>query len=346
MKVEKQLPAVATIDSRERRQTVLPDAPASVSRKAPANPVDTHRAERAAGKNANFNLQLNQQLSSMQSADSYLGELADRLAQLKLSLGRELSNSQPGAREAVKQAMQQAHSLLRQRAERSGNSLDASFKLRLNEPVRSRFSLEGLESIDAIRRAGKETLLFSGGRALAEPVAVVLDEDMSEQQILRRFNTSLGQAGIRAELDAGGAVKFSAKESDWQQLKGQLAVQGEGKLFAKGKPTRLDSHEDELLRLPADSSLDSFRELRRVLDDVVRALDKIASLREQLSHRQEEIREFLARQSHQDEKQWAQDYASLVFNLMRQSPSSYAAVTQTVIAQANINRFTVVSLLS
>jgi hypothetical protein len=31
---------------------------------------------------------------------------------------------------------------------------------------------------------------------------------------------------------------------------------------------------------------------------------------------------------------------------MQRSPSSYAAVTQTVVAQANISRFAVVSLLS
>jgi len=35
-----------------------------------------------------------------------------------------------------------------------------------------------------------------------------------------------------------------------------------------------------------------------------------------------------------------------VFNLVRDSGSSYAAVTQTVVAQANLSRFAVVSLLS
>ncbi len=97
---------------------------------------------------------------------------------------------------------------------------------------------------------------------------------------------------------------------------------------------------------PEELQLDSFRELRRLLDSVVAGLDKVTSLREQLSNRQQEIREFLARQAHADEKQWAMDFSRSVFNLMQRSPSSYAAVTQTVVAQATISRFAVVSLLS
>ncbi len=56
--------------------------------------------------------------------------------------------------------------------------------------------------------------------------------------------------------------------------------------------------------------------------------------------------QFLARQANRDEKQWALDFSRSVFNLMQRSPSSYAAVTQTVAAQATLSRFTVVSLLS
>ncbi|MBM7059119.1 hypothetical protein JQX08_00195 [Pseudomonas sp. UL073] len=346
MKVDNQFPAVSAIEPQERRQTQN-DTQVARTRKAARAPVpQAAPSERSAGKSASFNIQLNQQLSSMQSAESYLGELADRLGQLKLSLGRELSSAQGVDRQGLKQQIKDANQMLAERAERSGNSLDATLKLRLHEPVRARFTLQGLESISDVQRAGKETLLFSGGRKLAEPAAVVLDEQMSEQQILRRFNASLGQAGIRAELEQGGTLKFSARESDWQQLKGQLAVQGEGKLFPHGQATRVQSDEEQLVKLPAEAQVDNQRELRRMLDNVINALDKIASLREQLGHRQEEIREFLARQAEQNEQQWAAEYASSVFNLMRDSGSSYAAVTQTVVAQANISRFAVVSLLS
>ncbi|KJU75643.1 hypothetical protein ACSMFQ_23660 [Ectopseudomonas chengduensis] len=340
IKVDTQLPVVTALDPQARRP-VQGEQPLQRQRKQlPAEPAPPPR-----GKSATFNLQLNQQLTSMQAADSYLGELAGRLGQLKLSLSRELSNAQAGERDGIKRELEQVRKLLAERSQRSGETLDASFKLRLSEPVRSRFSLQGLDSIAAVQQAGKETLLFSAGRKLAEPLAVVLDEGLSEQQILRRFNAGLGPAGIRAEVDHGGALKFSARESEWQQLKGELRVQGEGKLASQAQAVVV-SHEEQMLRLPEAARLDGARELRRALDEVVAALDRIGTLREQLSHRQEEIRDFLARHADHNEREWAKDFAGEVFSLMRRSPSSYAAVTQTVVAQANISRSSVVSLLS
>jgi hypothetical protein len=345
MKIGKPLPAVSAINPHERRQALLADVP-TPSRRLPV-PGDTAHAEVANKKSTSFSLQLNQQLSSMQSAESYLNDLHGRLSQLKLSLSREISSpTSSSGPDAIRHAMQEVEQLLRERSKRSANSLDATLKLRLSEPVRSRFSLQGLESLEAIRQSGRETLLFSGGRQLAEPVAVVLDDDMSDEQILRRFNGSLGQSGIRAELDDSGRLRFSARESDWQQLKDQLAVQGEDKLFAKGRFQRLPSQEEQLLKFPEEPALDSLRELRRMLDTVVAGLEKVGALREQLGQRQREIREFLAQQADVDEQRWAKDFSHSVFNLMQRSPSSYAAVTQTVVAQANISRFAVVSLLS
>jgi hypothetical protein len=345
MKIDKQqLPAITAIEPQERRQA-LGEIPPGRLRKTAKEVAQTPRQERAQ-KSASFNIQLNQQLSSMQSADNYLGELATRLGQLKLSLSRELSGSQATDRQALTQHLKDVGDLLSRRSERSGNTLDAMLKLHLHEPVRSQFTLQGLESMDAIQRSGRESLIFSVGRTLSEPLAVVLDEGLSEQQILRRFNASLGQAGIRAELTTDGELKFSARESDWQQMRGQLKVRGEGKLFAAEHFTLVRSHEDELIEVAPAEALESQRELRRMLDSVVQALERVTSMREQLSQRQEEIRDFLLRQANQDEQQWAAEYANSVFNLMRQSGASYSTMTQAVVAQANISRYTVVSLLS
>ena len=343
IKVDKQLPVVTVLDPQARRPVQGEQAPQRVRKAAPSN---EQAQVQARGKSATFNLQLNQQLTSMQAADSYLGELAGRLGQLKLSLGRELSNAQAGERDGLKRELEQVRKLLAERGQRSGEALDASFKLRLNEPVRSRFSLEGLESVQDIQRSGRETLLFSAGRQLAEPAAVVLDDGMSTEQVLRRFNATLGQAGIRAELDSDGALKFSAPEADWQQLKGQLAVQGEGKLFAKGKSTRLKSQEEGLLAFPTEIRTDAFREQRQLLDSVVSALDRIGGLRDQLRHRQDDIRDFLDRHASEDEREWAHAFAGSMLDRMGRSATHYSAAAQTVVAQANLSRFAVVSLLA
>lgn len=344
MKVENPFPAVAAIDG-QPRQAPPAVGERTLRQRKPARSAAS-AGERSVGKAAGFSIQLNQQLSAMQSAEGYLGELADRLNQLKLSLGRELGSGQGGNRKQLEQPLQQAAELLAQRRERSAGGLDANLDLHLHEAARTRFAIDGLATLDEARAGGRETLLFHTGRAQGEPGVVVLDDAMSDQQLLRSFNVGLASSGIRAELDADGRLTFSMAEADWRKQGGQLNVQGEGKRFAKDRASPARTREQRLLDLPQSLAGSDQRELRHMLDQVIDALDRIGTLRDQLRQRQGEIREFLARQADRDEQQWAQDYAASVFNLVRDSGSSYAAVTRTVVAQANLSRFAVVSLLS
>lgn len=349
MKIDKQTAVSSALDANSQAysRSRLNPAPQrnQTARAVEGNTAEARPATRASAGNGGFNLQLNQQLSSMQAADRYLGDLAENLSSLKLSISRQLSSSMSNEREAISKGLQQVNSLLDERSKRTGQSLDANFNLRLNEPLRSRFSLPGLESLETIKRSGKETLVFTGGRALQEPLAVVLDEGMSDEQVLRNLNAGLGSAGIRAELDAQGALKFSMPENDWQDLKEQLRVKGEGKLFSANTGA-LKPREEGLLGFDPAQAQESARELRQLLDSVVAALDRISGLRQQLSQRQDDVREFLARQESQDEKQWALNFASAVFSINGRKASSYSVVSQTVIAQAQLTRFAVVSLLS
>lgn len=212
---------------RERQQTPAAQPTSAPSRTvAPDRPMLRSPAQRSPGKPSSFNLQLNQQLSQMQATDQYLGELAGRLDHLKLNLGRELAASRPADRETLRQATREVNALLQQRGARTAQSLDADLRLRLGEPVRSRFRLEGLDSLEAIRAAGRETLVFSFTRQPGEALAVALDEGLAPEQVLRRFNQGLGAAGLRAELDSDGALRFSAPEAQWRTLQDQLQVQG------------------------------------------------------------------------------------------------------------------------
>ncbi len=356
MKIEKQTAVSSALEANSQAygRSRLNPAPGRNSTPAASthdsSPVEGGAAEarpaqRVAGGNGGFNLQLNQQLSSMQATDRYLGDLAEHLSSLKLSISRQLSSPVGNERDAISKGVQQVNTLLDERSKRTGQSLDANFTLRLNEPLRSRFSLPGMESLDTIKRSGKENLVITAGRALQEPLAVVLDEGMSDEQVLRNLNAGLGSAGIRAELDAQGALKFSMPENDWNAVKNQLRVKGEGKLFpATG--SQVNPVEDGLLGFDPGLAQESGRELRQLLDSVVAALDRISGLRQQLSQRQQDVREFLARQESRDEKQWALNFASAVFNINGRKASSYSVVAQTVIAQAQLSRFTVVSLLS
>lgn len=362
MKIDKQTAVSGALDANTQayhRSRLNPAAGRSAGARAQAtDPIEGNAAEarpgaKSAGTSGGFNLQLNQQLSSMQATDRYLGDLAEQLSSLKLSISRQLSSPLSNEREAISKGLQQVNSLLDERSKRTSQSLDASFTLRLNEPLRSRFTLPGMESLEAIKRSGKETLVITGGRVLQEPLAVVLDDGMSDEQLLRNLNAGLGSAGIRAEVDAQGALKFSMPEKDWQALKNQLRVKGEGKLFpvagsqVKPQEEGLLGFDPGLAQAQTPSrTKESVRELRQLLDSVVAALDRIGTLRQQLSQRQDDVREFLARQESQDEKQWALNFASAVFNINGRKASSYSVVAHTVIAQAQLSRFAVVSLLS
>lgn len=345
--VDKQLPAVTPFDL-DRRTADLKGVP--VQRQSRAQPVqrETRTSERAPRQSSTYSLQLNQQLSSIQSANSYLNEVQSRLSQLKLKLSAEVSaaSSQSVSRQQAREALQKVNAILDQRSRNTGNVLDASFQLKLNEPVRIRFSLQGLENIEQVRASGQETLVFSAGRQLSEPLAVVLDDGMSVEQTLRRFNLPLNQAGLRAEIDPDGSLKFSARESDWTALRDELAVQGEGKLFAKGHYARVESAEDGLLGLPSESTLESVREMRQILDSVVSALDRVTQLREQIRERESDIRLFLAEHLQDDERQWAQTYVEALNEVMHRGPVNYVSQAQVVVSQANLTRYSVVSLLS
>ncbi len=343
MRVDKHSPIVSGLDRQTPKRSLVTVADAAQQ----TQPERGAAMGSAQGrKSAGFGLQLNQQLTTMQSASSYLAQLSATLVPLKLSLSRELGNARIQDREGVDAQLGELRSLLEQRNSRSAGSLDGQLNLHLTEPVRARFSLPGLESLQTLQQAGRESLLFSIGRSSQEPLAVVLDEGLSEEQILRRFNVGLAPAGIRSELTTDGALIFSAREADWQAVREHLRVKGEGVLFAAQRFTELQPVESQMLQPQALEQLEEPREVRRMLDTVVKALDHIQELGEQLRLRQDEIRSFLARQLGEDEQRWAGDYVTAVYNLMRKSSSSYTSVSDTLVAQATISRFTVISLLS
>jgi len=279
-----------------------------------------------------------------------LRQLTDQVSSLKQAISLQLSAA-PLTMEATghhshQPMLEKINHLLDQRSLLSDGTLDASFQLSLNEPLRSRFQLKGLESLPSIQQSGKETLVFNAGRHMAAPIAVVLDNNMSEAQILRRFNNSLGQTGLHAEKDAEDQLRFSAPEQYWQKLRGQLIVQGEDKLFAKGQPTGVQSTTESLFGEPLELVDSSREELHRLLDSLDQGLERIGLVVDQLHQRQRDVREFLRGQESPSEKVWAHDYVTSAFDTSELHGGSYIRVAQIVLLQANVTRYTVVGLLS
>ncbi|WMI97587.1 hypothetical protein RBU55_18675 [Pseudomonas chlororaphis subsp. aurantiaca] len=348
MKVVHERSTIASYDLGMRTQAQLREA-APQRRARNAQAVSTGPSARPSGKMADLSLQVNQQLSSVQSAHSYLTQVSEQLKDLKRDLGRSIGAAKSSTPDlgGLARSVTSLNKLLDNRSRLSAASLDAQLGLSLDEPLRSRFSIKGLETIPAVLASGSETLLFNAGRHMPGPIAVVLDDDMSAAQLLRRFNTSLAQAGLHAEVNENAQLRFSAAEPQWRKLKGQLSVQGEDKLFSKTGFTPVRSQEDNLLGEPLVVPQTYERTvLRCMLETVDNGLTQIKGVVEQLNMRQAQATGQLGRHENKDEQRWVHDFTARLFNSSPASTTDYSRVAQVVVCQANVSRKTVMGLLS
>lgn len=347
MKVVNERSAIASYDLGMRTRAQLRD---TAPRQRVHNPKlpQVQPPARQPGKMVGLSLQLNQQSSSIQSAHLYLTQVTEQLSSFKRDLGRSLNGASKGTldSETLGRSVKRLNDLLENRSRLSAASVDAQLGLNLDQPLRSRFSIKGLESMSHVQASGNETLLFSAGRHMAGPIAVVLDDDMSNSQILRRFNTSLAQAGLHAEVTDEAQLRFSAAESQWGKLKGQMSIQGEGKLFDKAGFTPVQSREENLLGAPLIAPQNTGRiELRKLLDTVDKGLVRVNGVIEQLNQRQGHVKEQINRHESKDEKRWAHDFAGRVFEQDKGQGNDYVRVAQLVQSQSGVTRHRVAGLM-
>ena len=347
MKVVNERSAIASYDLGMRTQAQQRET-APQQRVRNARQSEPLPVPRQSGKMAGLSLQLNQQSSSIQAAHLYLTQVTEQLGNFKRDLGRSLSGATKGNLDSqtLTRSVERLNDLLENRNRLSAASVDAQLRLNLDQPLRSRFTIEGLESLSTVQASGSETLLFSAGRHMPGPVAVVLDDAMSSSQILRRFNTSLAQAGLHAEVSGEAQLRFSAAESQWGKLKGQMSIQGEDKLFPRASFTPVHSLEDNLLGAPLVAPQGTGRaELRQLLDTVDKGLVRVNGVIEQLNQRQGHAREQIGRHESKDEKRWAHDFAAHAFERNGEQGRDYLQVAQLVQCQANVSRHRVVGLM-
>lgn len=347
MKVVKERSAIASYDIGMRTRTQLRDTAATQRDARAASPVAAAPAQHQLDKMGRLSLQINQQSSSIQSAQVYLHEVAEHLSVLKRELRRDVSVSAATTpnEEVISRLVTRLNSLLDDRSRMSDGSLDAQLNLKLDEPLRSRFSIKGLESLQAVQASGSETLLFNAGRYMPGPVAVVLDDDMSQSQLLHRMNSALAQAGLHAQLSGADQLSFSADEAHWRKLKGQLSIQGENKLFSKDGFTPIDSQKENLLGTPLAMPKGGREEARHLINTLDKGLQRISGVVEQLKLRQAEAREQLGRYESKDEKRWAHDFVGRLFDLHDHHESQYRRVAQVVLSQAHLSTHMVVGML-
>ncbi|AHG19680.1 hypothetical protein Z042_08630 [Chania multitudinisentens RB-25] len=166
-----------------------------------------------------YNVQLNQQLTVVQQADDYLAQTETRLLQIRHTFRQE---NAPEPFIALKKHLDR-------RTEIAGNAIDRHFTVCLQQKNSVNFTLPGMEKL--LSDPGGELLIFALEGKPRELAAVALPDEVSPLQTLMHLNLGLGRFGIHAQQTPGGQLNFSVTESDWDRIRQQLTVCGQGHHF-------------------------------------------------------------------------------------------------------------------
>lgn len=280
-----------------------------------------------------YNVQLNQQLTAVQQAESYLSSTETYLLQLRHAAGKGKGRQQA-------EVLQR---LLANRTLLSGGTVDRQFTARLQSQTQVKFALPGSERV--LNSPGGETLIFMLDGVKRELAAVALPEEGTPRKVLTYLNQGLGRMGIHADLSRNGQLSFSVDETRWESISQRLSVRGEGHNFPVDSFTVLTAQpemaQQEALRqlvTHLDSGWESQRHFQRVLDHITTQRGMLKTHQDRIHSRIEEM----ATPYH---AQQAQETARALGMVLEKSGRNFSSLNRSLSAQANIQMATVKNLL-
>ncbi|MEK6349365.1 MAG: hypothetical protein V4764_17915 [Burkholderia sp.] len=287
-----------------------------VAQAPPPGAVATH-AERGCAARIGFvarQAELNVAVTGAQRAAGFLDTARTRLGELKAALaasaaGRPLPDGMLDASLARVRAQWHA------RPAATGGALDASLAFRAAGDAQQRFRLRALDAA-ALAAGGAETLMFHpaglgkasasvtfdaatlAGDALADEGAAgeaVFDAARSgdgpamvgqptRDALSRRLDRALAPVGIRVACDDVDGLTFTTAESNWPAVRDRMMIQGGGKRFPGGRPSRAQADALPAGIDPASWGVDSAAARHATLREVVRALDTVKRARAEVQH--------------------------------------------------------------
>ena len=278
-----------------------------------------------------YNVQLNQQLTAVQQADSYLAQTETQLLQVR----------QQSLRGDATQQVNTLQKHLQRRTQLSGGTVDRHLNASLEHKSTVNFTLPGSETL--ISQPGGETLVFSLGGRQREMTAISLPEEATPRQTLTRLNVGLGRLGIHARQTASGQLMFSVDESRWERVSQQLTVRGEGGHFPADAFTLLapqaeTANSDEVVSLVARRERESQSRLQNTLEH-------ITTQRSKLRQQQERVASRISDMATVYNPAQARETARALGEALANSGGSYSTLTRALGAQANVRLATVKNLL-
>ncbi|MCA8273584.1 hypothetical protein LGN17_13845 [Burkholderia sp. AU30280] len=216
--------------------------------------------------------QLNADVTVAQRALAFVETAAGQLRGLKRAISVALSGAENRG-DGAAALIAKFGALWRDRAVRAGGVLDAQLVVRPAADAVCTFRMRALD-VEQWRSGGAETLVFHPAGLGKQPVSVSFgDAPLDAAALSRKLDHALACTGVRATLAVDGQIDFTVAELRWPTVRDHLMVQGEGRRFPGGRPSRAQVDAAPEVVDPARWKVTDRVSQRAALRDVVHALD-------------------------------------------------------------------------
>lgn len=287
----------------------------------PASPLITTRPQR-------YSVQLNDQLTTLQQADHYLGNLEQQLLDYRHASRR--------GGQAQQQKGGEIATLLDKRSTLSAGSVDRQLQSVLQGAARVTFQAPALASLLQNQQPGSCMFSVSDGRQ-TQLSAVVVGDDVDSGQYKMMIGNALRRVGVQIHEQKGNFT-FSTRESQWPQVESTLSLRDDdstASAFTLLKTVADPSRADELRQGMTQGN-------PRSLD---MALESIGEQRAQMAVQQEKARQLIDGMARFPEGESAVLASKTLGGVLDEANHNYQVLTQAVNGQARLSSQTVRSLL-
>lgn len=302
---------------------VRPKQPVTTS-DYPASPLIATRPQR-------YSVQLNDQLTTLQQADHYLGQLEQQLLDYRHATRRGGQTQQQKGTEISR--------MLEKRSGLSGGAVDRQLKPVLQGDARVTFHAPELARMLQDNSPGSRMFSVFDGRQ-TQLSAVVVGEDITSGQYKIQMSNALRRVGVQIQ-ERQGSVAFSATEAQWPHIEKSFSVRADAEKTADFVPLKTvadPSHVEELLQCVRQG-------VARPQDSLQQALDTIGEQRSQMAAQQEKARQLIDGMSRFPQSESAVQASETLGGVLDHANHNYQVLAQAVNGQARLSSQTVRNLL-
>lgn len=283
-----------------------------------------------------YNVQLNQQLTSVQQAYRYLMNVERQLSHYYHA--QEQEKSLP----LIQQQANKLLSLLHQRSELSGGTVDRQLQVELTRRPKVDFTSNDIDNL--LQQSTGETLLFSVSGTKNKMTAVKFAEQSTLKQRLLQLNKGLGRFGIHGQLRHDQTV-FSVDESQWSLLNNHFSARGEGHGYPKEQFTQITLQLESAAEQHIQQIVANPTTAKNHLDEIQNLLDKITQQLRQLSTNKEKVHSRISGMSTFSQPGSALLAAQILTEKLSHADNNYSTLSQAISGQDNVHSATVKNLL-